>query len=80
VRYASYGSPFGALPRIFVIHTIIAQIVENVKDFLRVGGKMIWIWIVRTELSNFNNFVVHFFDTRQMKRCFGCAETQRKRA
>ncbi|MBQ8718413.1 MAG: hypothetical protein IJY66_04035, partial [Clostridia bacterium] len=40
------------------------------------GGE---IWNVRTGLSNLNNIVVHFFDARQMKRCFGYAETQRKR-
>jgi hypothetical protein len=35
---------------------------------------------VRTERSNLCGFIVHFFVKRQMKRCFGCAETQRKRS
>jgi len=34
---------------------------------------------VRTKLFNHSYFVVHFFDARQMKRCFGYAETRRKR-
>ena len=34
---------------------------------------------MRTKISDFNWFVVYFFDARQMKRCFGYAETQRKR-
>ena len=35
--------------------------------------------MVRTELSNLNKLIVHFFDARQRKRCFGCAETPKKR-